>query len=35
MFAALWIGLALIGLSLCVLVHAAGDPRSRFSRDLS
>lgn len=34
MFAALWIGIALVGLSLCVLVQAAGEPRSRYSRDL-
>jgi hypothetical protein len=34
MLAALWIGIALVALSLCVLVHAAGEPRSRYSRDL-
>jgi hypothetical protein len=33
MFAALCIGTALIALSLCVLVHAADAPRSRYSRD--
>jgi len=35
MFAALWIGIALVTLSLCVLVQAAGAPRSRYSRDLT
>lgn len=34
MFAALWIGIALIVLSLCVLAHGADAPKSRYSRDL-
>jgi hypothetical protein len=33
MFAALCIGIALVTLSLCVLVHSADAPRSRYSRD--
>ena len=35
MFAALWIGIALITLSLCVLAQSACAPRSRYSQDLS
>jgi hypothetical protein len=35
MFAALWIGIALIALSLCVLAQSARAPRSRYSHDLS
>lgn len=35
MFAALWIGIALVTLTLCVLAQASGAPRSRYSRDLT